>query len=162
MYIIKSPNVIFKKAMVKRKLNQIYAIVIHHSACEDRTVGEINSMHINRGFAGIGYHFYVTKSGRVYMGRPVEFIGAHCKGHNKHTIGICLEGDLTKRRATEPQLQALFVLIKYLYNKYPTITETYEHRQLAPTLCPGYAITKDLIAIKNAYNEEVIDNEDED
>lgn len=48
----------------------------------------------NRGFKDIGYHYYVERDGTLHEGRPLEEIGAHCRLHNTHSIGICYEGGL--------------------------------------------------------------------
>ena len=48
----------------------------------------------HRHFRDIGYHYYLTRDGTVHTGRAVEQPGAHCKGHNRHSIGICYEGGL--------------------------------------------------------------------
>lgn len=40
----------------------------------------------------IGYHYVITPWAEIQAGRPVEFVGAHCKGHNNSSIGVCLGG----------------------------------------------------------------------
>ena len=75
-------------------------IVIHCSATrEDRslTVAELEENHRCRGFRGIGYHYYIRKDGTVINTRALELVGAHAKGHNSHSIGICYEGGLDVR-----------------------------------------------------------------
>jgi N-acetylmuramoyl-L-alanine amidase len=74
----------------------INCIVLH---CSDSDVPAhdnietIRKWHVEeRGFSDIGYHFVITKDGVVHPGRPEELIGAHCKGHNANSIGICLTG----------------------------------------------------------------------
>ena len=54
-------------------------------------------MHRHRGFNGTGYHYYIRKDGTVHLTRPVERIGAHVKGFNANSIGICYEGGLDCR-----------------------------------------------------------------
>ena len=60
----------------------------------------------------IGYHYYITRSGRVEITRPLERMGAHAKGHNAHSIGICYEGGLDEQgqiadTRTEEQKKAM-------------------------------------------------------
>ena len=50
--------------------------------------------HRLRGFDGIGYHFYVRRNGDIKSTRAVERVGAHVRGYNTHSIGICYEGGL--------------------------------------------------------------------
>lgn len=75
----------------------------------------------------IGYHFYITRSGRVETTRPLERTGAHAKGHNAHSIGICYEGGLDEQgqiadTRTEEQKKAMAKLIVQLKQQFPTIT----------------------------------------
>ena len=49
---------------------------------------------LHRGFRDIGYHFYITRNGEIHRGRALEKVGAHCRDHNTHSIGICYEGGL--------------------------------------------------------------------
>ena len=74
--------------------NKIDAIVIHCSASRagvDLRAADIDKMHKERGFSGIGYHFVVDLDGRVEIGRPLPQDGAHCntpglsgQSYNKH------------------------------------------------------------------------------
>ena len=81
-------------------MRKIDLSVIHCSATrEDRcfTEFDLDVCHRRRGFNGPGYHFYIRKDGRIVSTRPVEKIGAHAKGHNATSIGICYEGGLDAR-----------------------------------------------------------------
>ena len=76
---------------------EIKMLVIHCSATRCNvpfTVSQLEQCHRDRGFDGIGYHFYITRDGAVHATRPLEKIGAHAKGFNLHSIGICYEGGL--------------------------------------------------------------------
>ena len=42
--------------------------------------------------SGCGYHFVIRQSGTVEIGRDIDYMGAHAKGHNKTSIGIAYEG----------------------------------------------------------------------
>lgn len=46
----------------------------------------------NRGWNDIGYHFGIDWDGDIHILRPINKPGAHCKGHNRHSIGICVLG----------------------------------------------------------------------
>ena len=76
---------------------EIKMLVIHCSATRCNvpfTVSQLEQCHRDRRFDGIGYHFYITRDGAVHATRPLEKIGAHAKGFNLHSIGICYEGGL--------------------------------------------------------------------
>ena len=122
-------------------MRKIDLIVIHCSATrEDRcfTEFDLDVCHRRRGFNGPGYHFYIRKDGRIVSTRPVEKIGAHAKGHNATSIGICYEGGLDARgrpkdTRTEWQAHSMRVLVKTLLKQYPG-SRVCGHRDLSPDL----------------------------
>ena len=78
-------------------MRKIDLIVIHCSATRadrDFTEDDLDVCHRRRGFNGVGYHFYIRKNGDIKTTRAIEKVGAHAKGHNAHSIGICYEGGL--------------------------------------------------------------------
>lgn len=141
--------------VAERELSSINLIVLHHSACEHKTVKEINEMHIARGFSCIGYHFYIRKDGTIYRGRQLEEIGAHCKGYNAHSIGICLEGNFVHSKPTYNQLKSLKRLLCDLYHILIADVDVRLHRDFSPTLCPARDLIRDLILFNEEDNKEV-------
>ena len=78
-------------------MRTINLIVIHCSASRvDRnfTEDDLEVCHRRRGFNGTGYHFYIRKNGDIKTTREIERIGAHAKGYNRNSVGICYEGGL--------------------------------------------------------------------
>ena len=76
-------------------MRKITEIIIHCSATtegKDFTVEDIDRWHRQRGFNGIGYHFVIYRDGSIHAGRSKRQIGAHCKGHNTISLGICYIG----------------------------------------------------------------------
>lgn len=122
-------------------MRKITHIIIHCSATRaDRTLSseELEVIHRRRGFNGIGYHYYVRKDGTVLGTRSLEIIGAHTKGFNAHSIGICYEGglDCQGRPAdtrTPEQRSALHQLVAQLLQQFPD-TRLCGHRDLSPDL----------------------------
>lgn len=122
-------------------MRKIDLIVVHCSATrEDRTLTEqeLELCHRRRGFDGTGYHFFVRKNGDIKTTRPIEKVGAHAKGYNAHSIGICYEGGLDgngrpKDTRTEWQKHSLRVLVKVLLKDYPG-SRVCGHRDLSPDL----------------------------
>lgn len=107
------------RGKLKRRARTDY-IVLQHADASDCTVYDIHQWHLNRvesdgtRWAGIGYHFFADKAGRVYRGRPIDAVGAHCKDFNDCSVGICTEGDFEKEGMPAAQRQALLELATYL------------------------------------------------
>lgn len=111
------------------------AIVLHHSAQAPMTPQEVHELHQKQnGWAGIGYHYYITKDGTIYIGRPIDKQGAHTKQHNDYTIGISFEGNyqtVDKSMGTK-QLEQGKALIQYLKQIYGKLN-VYRHKDLLTT-----------------------------
>ena len=126
-----------------RKINEI---IVHCAATRegrDFTVEDITRWHKARGFATIGYHYVMYRDGSIHEGRPLEQIGAHCVGHNKHSIGICYiggcasDGKTPKDTRTPEQKEALLALLRHLKARFPNAT-IHGHREFAAKACPSY------------------------
>ena len=127
-------------------MRQINEIIIHCAATRegrDFTVEDITRWHKARGFATIGYHYVIYRDGSIHEGRPLEQIGAHCVGHNKHSIGICYiggcasDGKTPKDTRTPEQKEALLALLRRLKARFPNAT-IHGHRDFAAKACPSY------------------------
>ena len=132
MNIIQS-NLTFK-SMTKRTKTDL--IVLHHAAAKSCSVQDVHRWHLDRGWSGIGYHFFVRKDGTVWRGRPEDRVGAHTVDFNARSIGICFEGNFELEPISDFQKAAGFELIAYLKGKYP-IKDIKGHGELKATACPG-------------------------
>ena len=104
----------------------INLIVIHCSATRcDRSYTEhdLTTDHLRRGFSGAGYHFYIRKNGDIKTLRPLERPGAHARGCNAHSVGICYDF----------QKHSLRALVLLLLKDYPG-SRLCGHRDLSPDL----------------------------
>ncbi len=114
-------------------------IVIHCSATRatmDVGVQEITQWHIQRGFDTLGYHYVIRRNGELQNGRRESAIGAHVRGHNANSIGICLVGGVDDNNRPEnnfsnPQFATLTELVRQLKQRYPT-ARILGHRDLSP------------------------------
>ena len=73
-------------------MRKIKQIIVHCSATkegQDFKAKDIKRWHFERGFSDIGYHYVVDLDGTIEEGRSLELIGAHTKGQNRDSIGIC-------------------------------------------------------------------------
>lgn len=116
--------------------NMPHKIILHNADATGCTVQDIHQWHLNNGWAGIGYHYYVRKDGSIYKGRPDNVIGSHCKGYNIDSLGICFEGRYMEEVMPQEQYNAGIELIKYLYNRYGKLP-IFGHKDFNNTDCPG-------------------------
>ena len=108
------------------KLDSIRFIAVHCSATRPTSImgaREVHKMHVDRGFACIGYHYVIKRDGTVEKGRPDDRMGAHVEGHNRDSLGICLIGGLNadgkpENNFTPQQFDSLRHLLLSLHGKY--------------------------------------------
>lgn len=124
-------------------MRTINEIIIHHSAFPasndtQRDFECIVNAHKQRGFNDIGYHFVIGKNGQILKGRSLSLAGAHCKYHNRYSVGVCVLGDFSNgSRPTDYQLIALRYLLYRLMRKFSKINKVSPHSFYSNTLCPG-------------------------
>ena len=111
-------------------------IVYHHTVETDITPQRINELHKERGWAGIGYHFYIRRDGTIYRGRPENVVGSHAPSVNNRAFGIALEGNFNNEFVNLRQKDSLIILSRYLMKKY-NINDVKRHKDVRDTECPG-------------------------
>lgn len=138
---------------MKTNKRNIKEIILHCSATpegEDYTAEQIRQWHLQRGFSDIGYHYVVYRDGSVHKGRDESQTGAHCKGHNSNSIGVCYIGGCAARSVrgwqntgkdtrTSAQRSSLNRLIAELLRRYPSST-VHGHNEYAAKACPGFRV----------------------
>ena len=130
-------------------MRRIDKIIIHSSATPpsmDIGVKEIDKWHRDRGFRCIGYHFVIRRNGVIEKGRDVGDMGAHARGYNSNSIGICWVGGTKSGKAfdnrTESQKKSMFKLIKALMVIFD-IKMVLGHRNVGNTECPSFDAKKE-------------------
>ena len=137
-------------------MRKITEIIIHCSATpkgRDYTVADIDHWHRAQGWQCIGYHYVIYRDGSILPGRPLEIAGAHCQGHNAHSIGICYIGGLSSPSEgnrgglpadtrTPAQRTSLHTLISQLKATYPEAT-IHGHNEFAQKACPCFDVQKE-------------------
>jgi N-acetylmuramoyl-L-alanine amidase len=139
--------------MSVKKIVSVDYIVIHCAATKpsmDIGVEEIDRWHRQRGFFAVGYHKVIRRDGTIEDGRAIDVRGAHAKGFNSRSIGICLAGGVSQENAnkaennfTDAQFDSLKYLIKHFTTKFPN-AEVLGHRDL-PNVnkdCPSFDVRK--------------------
>ena len=129
-----------------RKINEV---VVHCSATgvhQDFDVSDIDRWHRARGFNGCGYHYFIKLDGTLQVGRDIAKVGAHAKGHNTNTIGVCFEGGLLEDmktpwdRPTDRQIVTWHRLLDYL-NKDLRIDKVSGHYEYSSSKgCPNFHV----------------------
>lgn len=137
------------------KRTQTKMIVLHHAAAKSCNPQQVHQWHLNNGWSGIGYNFFVSRDGKIYRGRPEDVVGAHAANYNSISIGICFEGDYMVQTIPKEQLEAGKELVAYLKDKY-NITNVKGHRDLMATSCPGKNFPFNEIAKASQSKENLV------
>ena len=132
-------------------MRTITLIIVHCSANRAGSalrMADIDSYHRSLGWIGCGYHYVIPTDGTIEPGRPDEMVGAHCKNHNRHSIGVCYIGGLSKDgkpadTRTDAQRIALRNLLEQLHRRYPDALIV-GHRDLDPQkACPCFDVANE-------------------
>ena len=141
-----------------RKINEI---IIHCSDTQegcDVTAADIRRWHTTPkekggkfGFRDIGYHDVIRLDGTVEHGRPYYVVGAHCEGHNTHSIGICYIGGRkivegtgkwvwadTRTEAQTAALRRKLAAILVCFNLQPSCI--HGHNEFSNKACPCFDV----------------------
>lgn len=132
--------------MITRKIDKI---IVHCSATREGQhidVDTIRDWHVNgRGWSDVGYHYIIYLDGTVHTGRPIERSGAHTKGQNSNSIGICYiggvetDGKTPKDTRTPEQKAALDNLLFVLTDIFANTT-IHGHNEFAAKACPSFDV----------------------
>lgn len=134
-------------------MRTITLIVVHCSANKAGSalrMADIDRLHRSLGWMGCGYHYVIPTDGAIEPGRPEEMVGAHCKNHNRHSIGVAYVGGLARDgktacdTRTDAQKAALRKLLCDLHRRYPKALIV-GHCNLDPRKpsCPGFDVVSE-------------------
>jgi len=131
-------------------------IILHHSLTKDSgTVSwqAIRNYHINTlGWDDIGYHFgieFVCNNNHkaralrknhyeIFVGRMLDTSGAHCKGMNHNSIGICFVGNFDLYKPEHEMWILGLRLVRSLMKVFNIPCKNVKgHRDFAKKTCPG-------------------------
>ena len=141
-------------------------VVLHHTDNDDE-IKAVEQKQVSRGYAALGYHFFVDRTGTIYEGRPLEIMGSNAgKGlvagplsdPDWGAIGIVLQGDYHRAddyffhsEVPSVQLSTTEMLVRALYRMFP-INRILLHREVVrvgdPTECPGDHLAPKLQAMR--------------
>lgn len=132
-----------------RDMRYINDIIIHCTATPagiEVGLRELERRFRSMGYPYVGYHYVVHLDGSVDRCRYISQPGAHCRGHNSHSIAVAYvggtdkDGNLMDTR-TDEQKTALLRLVVKLVQLYRC--SVHGHRDYHDTECPGYDVHKD-------------------
>ena len=133
-----------------KKLKSVDYIVVHCAATPetmDIGVEEIRQWHRQKGWLDVGYHYVIRRDGTIENGRPRGAPGAHARGFNHISLGICLIGGVESDKKTpesnytHAQWDALGSLVADLHEMYPD-AKILGHRDLPHVnkACPSFDV----------------------
>lgn len=124
-------------------------IILHCSATpegRDIDAATIKRWHVNNnGWSDIGYHYVITLDGTVEQGRPLDKPGAHVKGHNLTTVGVCYVGGMRDGEPadTMTELQEIaFIELVYSLRKLFGWLPVSGHNEFSNKACPSFNVQK--------------------
>ncbi|MBD3369876.1 hypothetical protein GF402_05875 [Candidatus Fermentibacteria bacterium] len=127
-------------------LTRVELIVVHHSATVSGNVALFRVLHrVVFGWDDVGYHFVIgngtySRDGELEEGRPLEAVGAHARGHNDRSVGVCLVGDFNSSRPSTLQLETGKGLLGDLMRRFSLGKgRVIPHKEVegCKTECPG-------------------------
>ena len=125
-------------------------IVVHCAdTYADMDIGftEIDRWHRQRGFNMCGYHGIIRRDGKFESGRELSAQGAHVKGYNHRSVGICMVGGKaragggTEDNFTVEQYVTLRRTLANWIRVYPHASVV-GHNDLAARGCPSFDVGK--------------------
>lgn len=132
-------------------MRDINRIIIHCSATpegRDINAATIRDWHVNgNGWSDIGYHYVIKLNGDIEVGRPIDKTGAHVKGHNRDSIGICYVGGAdadmnpkdTMNEAQEAAMKELIYSLRMVWDKHLSL---HGHNEYASKACPSFKVSE--------------------
>lgn len=150
---------------------------LHHSVTESAgpgatpdedyaTMRKLEAIGQQRFGGGVSYTFAVTAAGRVLEGTGGLRLGAHTGGRNTRARAICLLGNHSRTRPTEPQIDAVAALIRHgrAVGWWTCDRLSGGHRDApgAATGCPGDAAWATIPTINNRALSAHLDDDGDD
>jgi len=125
----------------------ITSVILHCSASgPDTTVGDIRKWHKARGWSDIGYHMVIENNGNLKLGRDVDKEGAHCRGQNKNSIGVCLvggvDGNGVNHKFNKKQYNTLKIVLVGIFMSYGLLPIHGHNHFNKNKLCPCFDVDK--------------------
>jgi peptidoglycan hydrolase-like protein with peptidoglycan-binding domain len=112
--------------------NRPLFIIIYDSGISGKSVYDLDEEDKYRnGKSMFGGHFYVTRDGLIFRGRPFNSYGDFAKNEetgmtfNTNSIGICIEGDYSSELSTTSQKNSVISIVQQIRKDYPASKSVY-------------------------------------
>lgn len=142
-----------------RPLDKIVLVVIH---CADTADGDpafdirdVDEWHgaaphnfkrdpalVTNGLYHVGYQTFIPTDGEPQQGRLLEEVGAHCKGYNAISVGICMSGKTAFTLAQWITLRSEIIILTdgLLGRPLRIVGHRVLDRRDPPKTCPGFDV----------------------
>ena len=138
---------------------KVTAIALHHMASETNSMLQIHQWHLDNGWAGFAYNYWIDYEGNIYECRGLNKGGGLYDPLNKTILSIGFQGDYDKSKIMpKAQYNAGVELIRYLKQLIPTIQTVNGHKYWQDnTSCPGtyFPLTELIIESDKIVNNEM-------
>lgn len=129
-------------------MRELKRIIFHCSATEDGkdyTVETIRRWHTSppRNWRDIGYHYVIYRDGSIHQGRPIDQQGAHTRGENADSVGICYIGGVRDGKATDTMTMNQEIAWLKLVHSLRTVfgpLSIHGHNEYANKACPSFIV----------------------
>ncbi|MHC4960341.1 MAG: peptidoglycan recognition protein family protein [Planctomycetota bacterium] len=142
-------------------MGSVRYITVHHEGSHVRTLTDLHETaellerlrryQVNQlGWADIGYHYVIDRTGRVWTARLPDWQGAHVRNNNPNNLGVMVLGNFEKQQPTEAQLAMLPSVIGQLRREHNVPRENVKtHREWVVTACPGRELQPRFDSMRN-------------
>lgn len=113
-------------------------IIIHNSGDDKDTVASVVHYHRSK-WADVGYNWLIA-GGAINVGRSEMFVGAHSRGANDGSVGICVVGNYMAKLPKKEDIEALVrILAIECFAQNLPVSKIIGHSDVkgASTDCPG-------------------------
>jgi N-acetylmuramoyl-L-alanine amidase len=126
----------------------INKVILH---CSDTIEGAhinvdtIRQWHEARGWDDIGYHYVIYLDGTIHKGRDLDIVGAHCRGNNKDSIGVCYIGGRSGKENKPADTMTAQQELGWLQLWYALKTlfgniKLHGHNEFSEKACPSFDV----------------------
>ena len=145
----------------KRRVKRVFLHCSAHDGKHSDNAETIDAWHKDRGWKGIGYHFFIRFDGTIEHGRPLHQTPAAQARHNRGTIAICLHGGQNSKpdAFTEQQFDSLRRLCRDIDAAYDGKITFHGHKEVSAKACPVFDYKAVLGLDRNGYLKRGVVNE---